>query len=61
MSLSEMAQFFMKMAEAYKAKKLKPGISIPGCNTYFLCKYLKDTMLNAKTYCSAPSDPRSPT
>ena len=50
LSLSEMAQFFMKMAEAFKAKKLKPGVSIPGCNTYFLCKYLKDTMLQAKTY-----------
>mmetsp|Transcript_25426 Transcript_25426/g.85436 ORF Transcript_25426/g.85436 Transcript_25426/m.85436 type:complete len:1005 (-) Transcript_25426:54-3068(-) len=50
LSLSEMAQFFMKMAEAFKAKKLKPGVSIPGCNTYFLCKYLKDIMLNSKTY-----------
>ena len=26
------------------------GKSIPGCNTYFLCKYLKDTMCSAKTY-----------
>ena len=50
LSLSEMAQFFLKMAEAFKSKKLKPGMSIPGCNTYFLCKYLKDTVLNAKTY-----------
>ena len=50
LSLSEMAQFFMKMAEAFKKKKLKPGASIPGCNSYFLCKYLKDTMLQAKTY-----------
>merc|ERR1711991_1077061 len=50
LSLSEMAQFFMKMAEAVKAKKLKPGMTIPGCNTFFLCKYLKDTMLQAKTY-----------
>merc|ERR1719502_260753 len=50
LSLSEMAQFFMKMAEAFKKKKLKPGVSIPGCNSYFLCKYLKDTMLQAKTY-----------
>ena len=45
-----MAQFFMKMAKAVKSKKLKPGQSIPGCNSYFLCKYLKDTMLIAKTY-----------
>mmetsp|Transcript_5555 Transcript_5555/g.5738 ORF Transcript_5555/g.5738 Transcript_5555/m.5738 type:complete len:1029 (+) Transcript_5555:142-3228(+) len=50
LSLSEMAQFFMKMAEAFQKKKLKPGASIPGCNSYFLCKYLKDTMLQAKTY-----------
>lgn len=50
LSLSEMAQFFMKMAEAFKAKKLKPGVSISGCNSYFLCKYLKDTMMCAKTY-----------
>lgn len=50
LSLTEMAQFFMKMAEAVKAKKLKPGSSIPGCNSYFLCKYLKDTMLQARTY-----------
>mmetsp|Transcript_30506 Transcript_30506/g.41769 ORF Transcript_30506/g.41769 Transcript_30506/m.41769 type:complete len:716 (+) Transcript_30506:1-2148(+) len=40
----------MKMAEAFKAKKLKPGASIPGCNSFFLCKYLKDTMLQARTY-----------
>ena len=50
LSLSEMAQFFMKMAQAIKQKKLKPGKSIPGCNSYFLCKFLKDTMLQAKTY-----------
>ncbi|DAZ97999.1 TPA: hypothetical protein N0F65_005157, partial [Lagenidium giganteum] len=50
LSLTEMAQFFMKMAEAVKANKLKPGSSIPGCNSYFLCKYLKDTMLQARTY-----------
>mgnify|MGYP000035023279 CR=1 FL=1 len=50
LSLSEMAQFFMKMANAIKAKKLAPGKSIPGCNSYFLCKYLKDIMLQARTY-----------
>jgi hypothetical protein len=50
LSLSEMAQFFMKMAEAVIKKKLVPGMSIPGCNSFFLCKYLKDTMLNARTY-----------
>ena len=48
LSLTEMAQFFMKMAEAVKKKKLKPGASIPGCNSYFLCKFLKDTMLQAR-------------
>ena len=50
LSLSEMAQFFMKMANAIKKNKLKAGQSIPGCNTFFLCKYLKDTMLQARTY-----------
>eukprot|EP00968_Pinguiococcus_pyrenoidosus_P027759 scaffold7450_cov267-Pinguiococcus_pyrenoidosus.AAC.3 len=50
LSLSEMAMFFTKMAEAIKMKRLRPGKSIPGCNSYFLCKYLKDTMLHAKTY-----------
>merc|ERR1712196_657376 len=40
----------MKMAEACQKKKLKPGASIPGCNSFFLCKYLKDTMLQARTY-----------
>mmetsp|Transcript_57361 Transcript_57361/g.134487 ORF Transcript_57361/g.134487 Transcript_57361/m.134487 type:complete len:1073 (+) Transcript_57361:60-3278(+) len=50
LSLSEMAQFFMKMADAVLHGKLKPGVSIPGCNSFFLCKYLKDTLLQAKTY-----------
>ena len=36
LSLSEMASFFLKMAEAIKTKKLKPGQTIPGCNSYFL-------------------------
>ena len=36
LSLSEMAQFFLKMAQAVKSGKLKAGQSIPGCNTYFL-------------------------
>ncbi len=50
LSLSEMAQFFNKMAQADRAKTLKPGATIPGCNSYFLCKFLKDTMLHARTY-----------
>ena len=40
----------MKMAEGILKKKLKPGMSLPGCNSFFLCKYLKDTMLQARTY-----------
>ena len=40
----------MKMAQATKQKKLKPGWSIPGCNAYFLCKFLKDTILQSRTY-----------
>ena len=40
----------MKMAEAVMKKKLQPGMTIPGCNSFFLCKYLKDTMLQARTY-----------
>mmetsp|Transcript_25406 Transcript_25406/g.70740 ORF Transcript_25406/g.70740 Transcript_25406/m.70740 type:complete len:1016 (+) Transcript_25406:90-3137(+) len=50
LSLSEMAQFFMKMADAVMKNKLRPGATIPGCNSFFLCKYLKDTLLQAKTY-----------
>ena len=38
LSLTEMAQFFLKMAQAAKAKKLGPGATIPGCNAYFLNK-----------------------
>ena len=49
LSLSEMSQFFMKMAEAVIKKKLIPGMSIPGCCSFFLCKYLKDTMLQVRT------------
>ena len=49
LSLSEMSQFFMKMAEAVIKKKLIPGMSIPGCCSFFLCKYLKDTMLQVRS------------
>jgi hypothetical protein len=38
------------ITEAVMKKKLKPGDTIPGCNSFFLCKYLKDTMLQARTY-----------
>jgi hypothetical protein len=57
LSLSEMAQFFMKMADAVKSNKLKPGMSIPGCNSFFLCRFLKTTMLQAKTYLFAAIRP----
>ncbi|GBG29743.1 Kinesin-like protein [Hondaea fermentalgiana] len=50
LSLSEMANFFLKMAKAVQEKKLKPGQSIPGCNTYFLSKFLKDTILISRSY-----------
>ena len=42
LSLTEMGMFFKKMADLVKKKKLKPGKTIPGCNSYFLCKYLKE-------------------
>jgi hypothetical protein len=45
------------MAEEIKKKALKPGASIPGCNSYFLCKFLKDTMLQAQTYLFAAIRP----
>ena len=50
LSLTELSQFFMKMAEAVQKKKLKPGATIPGCNSFFLCKYIKDTILLSNTY-----------
>ena len=50
LSLSEMTNFFRKMAAEAKANRLKPGQSIPGCNNYFLGRFLKDTMLKSKTY-----------
>jgi hypothetical protein len=50
LSLSEMTNFFRKMAAAVKSKRLKPGQSIPGCNNYFLGRFLKETMLKSKTY-----------
>ena len=59
LSLSEMSQFFLKMAQAIENKNLKPGKSIPGCNSYFLCKYLKDTMLQARTYLFCAIRPES--
>eukprot|EP00948_MAST-09A_sp_MAST-9A-sp1_P003666 g3666.t1 len=50
MSLVEIGMFFKKMATLVKKKQLKPGQSVPGCNSTFLGKYLKDTMMQARTY-----------
>ena len=50
LSLSEITNFFRKMAAAVKSNRLKPGQSIPGCNNYFLGRFLKETMLKSKTY-----------
>ena len=57
LSLSEMAQFFRKMADGIKRKTLKPGGTIPGCNNFFLGKLLKETMLHARTYLCAAVRP----
>ena len=38
------------MAAAVKSNRLKPGQAIPGCNNYFLGRFLKETMLKSKTY-----------
>ena len=50
LSLSEITNFFRKMAAAVKSNRLKPGQAIPGCNNYFLGRFLKETMLKSKTY-----------
>ena len=50
LSLSEMTNFFRKMAKEAKANRLRPGQAIPGCNNYFLGRFLKETMLKSKTY-----------
>eukprot|EP00948_MAST-09A_sp_MAST-9A-sp1_P003862 g3862.t1 len=49
-SLVELGMFFKKMAIKIKKGKLKPGASVPGCNSTFLGKYLKKTILQANTY-----------
>jgi GTPase SAR1 family protein len=50
-SLAELGQCLLTLAEALKKKKkLKPGDPLSGGNSSFLCKYLKDTMLQAETY-----------
>eukprot|EP00949_MAST-11_sp_MAST-11-sp1_P004520 g4520.t1 len=57
LSLSELSQFFLKMASGIKKKRLRPGQSIPGCNNFFLGKFLKKTMLQAHTYLFAAIRP----
>ena len=59
LSLSEMTQYFHKMALAIKKKKLKNGASIPGCNSFFLGKFLKETLLHAHTYLCAAVRPEA--
>ena len=50
LSLSELAQLFKKTAQALKKGKLKPGETVPGCNSSFLCKFLKGTIWKSQTY-----------
>lgn len=57
LSLSELTMFFRRLALKIKAKKFKPGQDLPGCNAYFLGKYLKKTILQAKTYLIAAVRP----
>ena len=57
LSLSELTRFFRRLAEQIKQKKFKPGQDLPGCNAYFLGKYLKKTILQAHTYLIAAVRP----
>ena len=57
LSLSEMTQFFHKMALGIKRKTLKEGDIIPGCNNFFLGKFLKETLLHGHTYLCAAVRP----
>ena len=50
LSLSEMTGFFRQMAKLIKAKKFNSSRPIPGCRTYFLGKFLKNTLMHAQTY-----------
>ena len=50
LSLSEMTGFFRQMAKLIKTKKFNEKRPIPGCRTYFLGKFLKNTLMHAQTY-----------
>jgi hypothetical protein len=49
LSLSEMTGFFRQMAKLIKSQKFNPDRPIPGCRTYFLGKFLKNTLMHAQT------------
>ena len=57
LSLSEMTGFFRQMAKLIKQKKFNPDRPIPGCRTYFLGKFLKNTLMHARTYLFAAIRP----
>ena len=57
LSLSEMTGFFRQMAKLIKTKKFNPNRPIPGCRTYFLGKFLKNTLMHAQTYLFAAIRP----
>jgi chromosome segregation ATPase len=57
LSLSEMTGFFRQMAKLIKRKKFNPSRPIPGCRTYFLGKFLKNTLMHAQTYLFAAIRP----
>ena len=57
LSLSELTRFFRRLADKIKHKKFVPGEDLPGCNAYFLGKYLKKTILQAHTYLIAAVRP----
>jgi chromosome segregation ATPase len=57
LSLSELTRFFRRLAELIKRKRFVPGQDLPGCNAFFLGKYLKKTILQAHTYLIAAVRP----
>jgi hypothetical protein len=52
-----MTGFFRQMAKLIKRKKFNPSRPIPGCRTYFLGKFLKNTLMHARTYLFAAIRP----
>lgn len=57
LSLSELTRFFRRLAELIKRKRFIPGQDLPGCNAFFLGRYLKKTILQAHTYLIAAVRP----